>query len=105
MWADVGRAATGRRTSATVELASGASWRSGGGNTRDVGVGVAGGLTRQAARGARGGAPRLLIDRDEPEEVFARVPELAEQTDPVLLQLDQLLVDDDQLSAQVRGDL
>jgi IS5 family transposase len=46
----------------------------------------------------------MLIDRYEPEDVFARVPELAEQTDPVLMQLDRLL-DDDQLYAQVRGDL
>jgi len=46
----------------------------------------------------------MLIDRYEPEDVFAWVPELAEQTDPVLVQLDRLL-DDDQLYAQVRGDL
>jgi transposase, IS5 family len=46
----------------------------------------------------------MLIDRYEPEDVFARVPELAEQTDPVLVELDRLL-DDDQLDAQVRGDL
>jgi hypothetical protein len=45
----------------------------------------------------------MLIDRYEPEAVFARVPELAEQTDPVLKRLDRLL-EDDQLSAQVRGD-
>jgi transposase, IS5 family len=46
----------------------------------------------------------MLIDRSDAEDVFARVPELAEQTDPVLVQLDRLL-DDDQLYAQVRGDL
>ena len=46
----------------------------------------------------------MLIDRYPPEDVFARVPELADQTDPVLVQLDCLL-DDDQLSQQVRGDL
>jgi transposase, IS5 family len=36
--------------------------------------------------------------------VFARVPELAEETDPVLQQLDRLL-DDDRVYAQVRADL
>ncbi len=46
----------------------------------------------------------MLIDRYPPEDVLARVPDLAEQTDPVLVQLDHLL-DDDQLYAQVRGDL
>src|SRR5689334_12573042 len=46
----------------------------------------------------------MLIDRYEPEDVFARVPELADQTDPVLVQLDRLL-DDDQLYARVRADL
>jgi transposase, IS5 family len=46
----------------------------------------------------------MLIDRYESEDVFARVPELAEQTDPVLVELDRLL-DDDQLYAQVRHDL
>jgi IS5 family transposase len=46
----------------------------------------------------------MLIDRYEPEDVFARVPELADQTDPVLLQLDRLL-DDDELYQQVRHDL
>src|SRR5260370_6596427 len=47
---------------------------------------------------------RMLIDRYLPEDVFARVPELAGQTDPVLAQLDRML-DDDQLYQQVRGDL
>jgi transposase, IS5 family len=46
----------------------------------------------------------MLIDRYAPEDVFARVPELAGQTDPVLAQLDRLL-DDDQLYQQVHGDL
>jgi IS5 family transposase len=46
----------------------------------------------------------MLIDRYQPEDVFARVPELAAQTDPVLRQLDVLL-DDDQLYQQVRTDL
>jgi IS5 family transposase len=46
----------------------------------------------------------MLIDRYEPEDVFARVPELAAQTDPVLIQLDRLL-DDDQLYGRVRADL
>jgi IS5 family transposase len=46
----------------------------------------------------------MLIDRYAPEDVFARVPELAGQTDPVLQHLDRLL-DDDALYAQVRTDL
>lgn len=46
----------------------------------------------------------MLIDRYPPEDVFARVPELADQTDPVLIELDRLL-DDDQLYQQVRADL
>ena len=46
----------------------------------------------------------MLIDRYPAEDVFARVPELADQTDPVLAQLDRLL-DDDTLFAQVRADL
>jgi len=46
----------------------------------------------------------MLIDCYPPEDVFARVPELAEQTDPVLRQLNHLL-DDDRLFEQVRGDL
>jgi len=46
----------------------------------------------------------MLIDRYTPDDVFARVPELAEQTDPVLRRLDGLL-DDDPLVAQVKGDL
>lgn len=46
----------------------------------------------------------MLIDCYPTENVFARVPELAEQTDPVLRQLDRLL-DDDRLYQQVRADL
>ncbi len=46
----------------------------------------------------------MLIDRHEPEDVFARVPELAGQTDPVLRRLDALL-DDDVLYGTVRADL
>jgi transposase, IS5 family len=46
----------------------------------------------------------MLVDRYPLEDVFARVPELADQTDPVLVHLDRLL-DDDQLYAQVRADL
>jgi IS5 family transposase len=46
----------------------------------------------------------MLVDRYPAEDVFARVPELADQTDPVLVQLDRLL-DDDQLYTQVRADL
>ena len=46
----------------------------------------------------------VLVDRYAPEDVFARVPELAGQTDPVLVQLDRLL-DDDELFGRVRADL
>lgn len=46
----------------------------------------------------------MLIDRYEPEDIFARVPELAGQTDPVLRALDHLL-DDDPLFQQVKADL
>lgn len=46
----------------------------------------------------------MLIDRYPYEDVFARVPELAAQTDPVLQQLDQLL-DDDAFYQRVRADL
>jgi transposase, IS5 family len=46
----------------------------------------------------------MLIDRYPFEDVFARVPELADQTDPVLVALDRLL-DDDGLYLQVRADL
>jgi IS5 family transposase len=46
----------------------------------------------------------MLIDRYPAEDVFARVPEVAAQTDPVLKELDRLL-DDDTLYQQVRADL
>lgn len=46
----------------------------------------------------------MLIDAYQPEDVFARVPELAAQMDPVLKALDSLL-EDDQLYQQVRADL
>jgi IS5 family transposase len=46
----------------------------------------------------------VLVDRYAPEDVFARVPELAADTDPVLVQLDRLL-DDDELFDRVRADL
>ncbi len=46
----------------------------------------------------------MLIDHYPYEDVFVRVPELANQTDPVLRQLDRLL-DDDILYIQVRADL
>jgi len=46
----------------------------------------------------------MLIDTHQPEDVFARVPELAAQIDPILQALDGLLEDDD-LYAQVRADL
>src|SRR6266852_1705187 len=48
--------------------------------------------------------PLMLIDRHPSEDVFARVPEVAAQTDPVLQQLDQLL-EDDELYQGVRADL
>jgi IS5 family transposase len=46
----------------------------------------------------------MLIDKHQPEDVFARVPELAAQIDPVLHILDGLL-EDDELYQQVRADL
>jgi IS5 family transposase len=46
----------------------------------------------------------VLVDRYAPEDVFGRVPELAADTDPVLVQLDRLLADDE-LFARVRSDL
>src|SRR2546423_404940 len=46
----------------------------------------------------------MLVDRYDPEDVFARVPEVAAQTDPVLKALDRLL-EDDELYQQVRTDL
>jgi len=49
-------------------------------------------------------AKEMLIDKHQPEDVFARVPELAAQIDPVLHTLDILLEDND-LYQQVRADL
>src|SRR3989442_4058587 len=46
----------------------------------------------------------MLIDKHPAEDVFARVPEVAAQTDPVLKAWDRLL-EDDQLYQQVRADL
>lgn len=46
----------------------------------------------------------MLIDRYPVEDVFARVPEVAAQTDPVLTTLDTLL-EDEQLYQTVRADL
>ena len=46
----------------------------------------------------------ILVDSYQAEDVFARVPEMAAQTDPVLKELDRLL-EDDQLYRQVRADL
>lgn len=45
----------------------------------------------------------MLVDRYPYEDVFVRVPELAGQTDPVLVHLDTLL-DDDELYQYVRHD-
>src|SRR6266567_1923550 len=45
----------------------------------------------------------MLVDYYESEDVFARVPRMAERIDPVLKQLDRLL-DDDELYQQVRAD-
>ncbi|GHO74586.1 hypothetical protein KSD_23570 [Ktedonobacter sp. SOSP1-85] len=46
----------------------------------------------------------MLVDRYQPEDVFARVPEVAAQTDPVFKELDRLL-EDEALYQQVRADL
>src|SRR5258708_1352566 len=46
----------------------------------------------------------MLVDSYEPEDVFARVPEVAEQTDPVHKALDQML-EYDLLYQEVRADL
>src|SRR6266851_3058329 len=46
---------------------------------------------------------RMLIDRYPKEDIFARVPKMAERIDPVLQQLD-LLLDDDEVYQQVRSD-
>lgn len=46
----------------------------------------------------------MLVDSYAKEDMFARVPEVAAQTDPVLRHLDRLL-DDDLLFSQVKADL
>ncbi len=46
----------------------------------------------------------MLVDRYAEEDVFARVPEVAATTDPVLRHLDRLL-DEDVLLSQVKADL
>ena len=45
----------------------------------------------------------MLVDRYDTEDVFARVPQMAQRIDPILKELDQLL-DDDTLYQQIRGD-
>jgi IS5 family transposase len=45
----------------------------------------------------------MLRDRYEPEDIFARVPQMAQRIDPVLKHLDVLL-EDDELYEQVRSD-
>src|SRR5437588_7812372 len=45
----------------------------------------------------------MLVDRYESEDVFARVPQMAQRIDPVLKQLDRLL-EDDELYRQVLAD-
>ena len=45
----------------------------------------------------------MLVDRYESEDVFARVPQMAQRIDPVLKQLDRLL-EDDELYQQIRAD-
>src|SRR5437588_7302706 len=45
----------------------------------------------------------MLVDRYENEDVFVRVPQMAERIDPVLKQLDRRL-QDDELYQQIRAD-
>ena len=45
----------------------------------------------------------MLVDRYQSEDVFARVPQMAERIDLVLKELDRLL-EDDALYRQVRAD-
>src|SRR6266536_5835066 len=45
----------------------------------------------------------MLVDRYENEDVFVRVPQMAERIDPVLKQWDRLL-EDDELYQQIRAD-
>lgn len=44
-----------------------------------------------------------LVDRYRQEDIFARVPQMTARIDPVLVELDQLL-DDDELYQAVRAD-
>jgi len=46
---------------------------------------------------------QMLVDHYQAEDVFARVPQMAQRIDPVLKELDQLL-EDDALYQQVRAD-
>src|SRR6266481_3299742 len=46
---------------------------------------------------------KMLVDRYQAEDVFARVPQMAQRIDPVLKELDQLL-EDDTLYQQIRSD-
>lgn len=45
----------------------------------------------------------MLVDRSQPEDIFVRVPQMTARIDPVLVELDQLL-DDDELYQAVRAD-
>ena len=45
----------------------------------------------------------MLVDRYQTEDVFARVPRMAQRIDPVLRHLDTLL-EDDELYQQIRAD-
>lgn len=45
----------------------------------------------------------MLIDRYPTEDIFARVPKMTQRIDPVLLQLDRLL-EDDEIYQQIRND-
>ncbi len=45
----------------------------------------------------------MLVDRYQPEDIFVRVPQMTARIDPVLVELDQLL-DDDELYQAVRAD-
>lgn len=45
----------------------------------------------------------MLVDRYQPEDIFARVPQMTARIDPVLVELDRLL-DDDELYQAVRAD-
>jgi IS5 family transposase len=60
------------------------------------------GEEKTSKNGMKGGG-KMLVDRYQAEDVFARVPQMAQRIDPVLKELDQLL-DDDALYRQVRAD-